>query len=78
MTHMAMRKVFAQSVAKKLSGRINRIFRDALLRGTGRSFAMLATECLHDANDDIRDYAKRFLSCRAKVTSNHVILVNQV
>ena len=28
-------------------------------------------ECLHDANDDIRDYAMRFLSRRrAKVTSN--------
>ena len=31
----------------------------------------MAAECLHDANDDIRDYAMRFLSRRrAKVTSN--------
>ena len=33
----------------------------------------MAEECLHDANNDIRDYAKRFLSRRrAKVTSNPV------
>ena len=31
----------------------------------------MAEECLHDANNDIRDYAKRFLSRRrAKATSN--------
>ena len=37
----------------------------------------MAEECLHDANDDIRDYAKRFLSRRrAKETSNPVNPVN--
>lgn len=39
----------------------------------------MADECLHDANDDIRDYAKRLLSrSRAKAIPNHVNPVNPV
>ena len=54
----------------KLTGD-DRTFKDALLRGTGRCFEMLAS--LNDANSDIRDCAKRFLSRRrVKVTSNPV------
>ena len=46
----------------------DRVFKDALVRGTGKCFTMLTddmlAECLHDASDGIRDYAKRLLSRR--------------
>ena len=50
--------------------------RERAVRELGRRGLLtceMATECLHDANDDIRDYAMRFLSHRrAKTTSNPV------
>ena len=56
--------------------------RERAVRELGRrGFLMreMAEECLYDANNDIRDYAKRFLSRRrAKVTSNPVNPVNPV
>ena len=50
--------------------------RERAVRELGRRVFLtreMAEECLHDANSDIRDYAKRFLSRRrVKETSNPV------